>query len=84
MEVDLVGEALKFMALGMGIVFTFLIIMIFALKAQSALIAKYLVKEETSSSTSNVGQSKPADNKNVVAAISAAILHHNHETNNKG
>jgi len=76
MEVNLVGEALKFMALGMGIVFAFLVIMIFALKAQAALIAKYLTEEEKPSSTSTQRQ-QPADNKNVTAAITAAILHHN-------
>ena len=82
MEVNLVGEALKFMALGMGIVFSFLVIMIFALKAQAALIAKYLTKEEKPSSSSQKWQPKPTDNKNVVAAITAAILHHNQETHN--
>ena len=80
MEVNLVGEALKFMALGMGIVFSFLTIMIFALKAQAALIAKYFPEEKKVSSTSNELQPKPTDNKNVVAAITAAIIHHNQET----
>jgi oxaloacetate decarboxylase gamma subunit len=80
MEVNLVGESLKFMALGMGIVFAFLIIMIFALKAQASLIAKYFKEEKKSSSTSSQWQPKPTDNKNVVAAITAAILHHNQET----
>jgi len=76
MEVNLIGEALKFMALGMGIVFAFLVIMIFALKAQAALIAKYLAEEEQPSSTSTQRQ-QPTDTKNVTAAITAAILHHN-------
>jgi oxaloacetate decarboxylase gamma subunit len=80
MEVNLVGEALKFMALGMGIVFSFLTIMIFALKAQAALIAKYLAEDEKQTSPSKQWQPKPTDNKNVVAAITAAILHHNQET----
>jgi oxaloacetate decarboxylase gamma subunit len=81
-EVNLVVEALKFMALGMGIVFLFLILMIFALKAQAVLIAKYLPekpKEELS-------QWKPqttnnTDEKDTIAAISAAIIHYN---NHKG
>ena len=77
MEVNLVGEAFKFMALGMGVVFTFLIIMIFALKAQAAIIAKYFTKEKTVSSTSTQSQPKATDNKNIVAAITAAIMHHN-------
>jgi len=82
MEVDLVVEALKFMALGMGIVFTFLFIMIIALKIQAALIEKYFIQEEKTISTSNEWQPKPTDNKNVVAAITAAILHHNQKTQN--
>ena len=77
MEVNLVGEALKFMALGMGIVFSFLIIMIFALKVQATLIAKYFAEDEKKSSTSVKVQSKATDNKNVIAAITAAIMHHN-------
>ena len=84
MDMNLVGESLKFMVLGMGIVFTFLVIMIFALKAQAAIIAKYFAEEPTSPSTSKEWQPKPTDKKNVVAAITAAIIHHNQETNNKG
>ncbi len=85
MEVNLVGEALKFMALGMGVVFTFLIIMIFVLKAQAAIIGKYFTKEPVKPSASNNWQPpKATDNKNVVAAITAAILHHNHDSNKKG
>ncbi len=82
MEVDLVGESLKFMALGMGIVFAFLTIMIFALKIQAALISKFFANEPTKTPNSKEWQPKPSDNKNVVAAITAAILHHNKETNN--
>jgi oxaloacetate decarboxylase gamma subunit len=77
METNMIGEALKFMALGMGIVFTFLVIMIFTLKAQAAFIAKYFTKEIKNSSTSNECGQKSTGNKNVVAAITAAILHHN-------
>nr|MBP7770213.1 OadG family protein [Aliarcobacter sp.] len=41
MEIDLIAESIKFMFLGMGIVFAFLTIMIFILKAQGALLTKY-------------------------------------------
>jgi len=79
-EINLVTESLKFMALGMGIVFLFLIVMIFALKAQAVLIAKFFPdkpKEELS-------QWKPqttndTDNKDTIAAISAAIIHYNNQ-----
>ena len=81
MEVNLVGESLKFMVLGMGIVYLFLVIMIFALKAQASLIAKFFKEETKAPSTSKEWQPKPTDNKNVVAAITAAVIHHNQETN---
>jgi oxaloacetate decarboxylase gamma subunit len=83
-EINLVTEAFKFMALGMGIVFLFLTIMIFALKAQAMLIAKYLPekpKEELSQwkpQTSN-----NPDEKDTIAAITAAIIHYNNN-NQKG
>ena len=75
MEVNLITEALKFMLLGMGVVFTFLIIMIFVLKGQAALITKYfpakekeVVKRTQSSAVSN--------NTAKTAAIIAAVQHH--------
>ena len=46
MEINLVTEALKFMALGMGVVFSFLTIMIFVLKAQAALLTKYFPEKK--------------------------------------
>jgi len=79
-EINLVSEALKFMALGMGIVFLFLAIMIVALKLQAKLIAKFFpleVKEATSQWKPQVVE----DNTDTIAAITAAIIHHN---NNKG
>jgi len=41
MEVNVIGEALKFMVLGMGVVFIFLYTMILAVKAQAYIIGKY-------------------------------------------
>ena len=75
-EVNLVSEAFKFMALGMTIVFLFLTIMIFLLKFQSFLISKYFSLEE------KVTVSKPKNNintdeKDTIAAITAAIIHYN-------
>jgi oxaloacetate decarboxylase gamma subunit len=86
MEVNLIGESFKFMILGMGIVFTFLIIMVYALKLQAYLIAKYLsakveeakANEWKPTATANT---KIDDKTKVIAAITAAIQHH---TNNKG
>jgi len=80
-NVNLVIEALKFMALGMGIVFLFLTIMVFALKAQATLIAKYLPQKPKDV----LAQWKPQktnnidDDKNTIAAITAAIIHYNNQ-----
>jgi len=41
MEINLIAEALKFMVLGMGIVFIFLIILIQVIKWQAVVIGKY-------------------------------------------
>jgi len=83
-EINLVNEALKFMALGMGIVFLFLTVMIFALKLQAKLIAKFFKEEEKKPSPVKHLQVKANVNNDseITAAITAAIIHHNN--NNKG
>ncbi len=76
MEVDLISEAFKFMLLGMGIVFIFLVVMIFSIKIQAFIIAKYFSKKEVNIKSKN----KKLDMSNTskkIAAISAAIEHHN-------
>ena len=79
-EVNLVSEALKFMALGMGIVFLFLTIMIFALKLQAKLIAKFF-PQKPKEATPHWKPQVVEDNTDTIAAITAAIIHHN---KNKG
>ena len=71
MEVNLVEEALKFMLLGMGTVFVFLIIMIVAMNLQSAFVHKFLPDDPKEP---DVIVAAPMDKKNKVAAIIAAIL----------
>jgi len=67
-------EGFKFMGLGMGTVFLFLIIMIGCMNIMSAIIDRFFPEPKT-----NVGAattSAPKDNKKVIAAITAAIKHH--------
>ena len=78
-EINLTSEALKFMALGMGIVFTFLTVMIFALKLQAFLIAKFFKAEEKKVTTQHMKASSKDDSA-ITAAITAAIIHHNNNT----
>ena len=74
MEVNLITEALKFMALGMGVVFSFLIILIFVLKAQAALFTKFLPAEEKTVAKKPTASASNDSAK--VAAIVAAVQHH--------
>jgi oxaloacetate decarboxylase gamma subunit len=79
-EINLVTESLKFMVLGMGIVFIFLTIMIFALKVQATLIAKFFpLKPKEVSSEWKPKTTDASDNKDTIAAITAAIIHHNNQ-----
>jgi len=80
-EVNLVAESLKFLVLGMGIVFIFLTIMIFALKLQAKLIAKFFPekKEEVPSWKPQTTVNNTSDDKDTVAAITAAIIHYNNQ-----
>ncbi|PID47550.1 MAG: hypothetical protein CR967_03940 [Proteobacteria bacterium] len=80
MEMNLVSEGLKFMALGMVTVFLFLILMVIVLKIQSSIIAKFFTKplvQVPNSSTQNT-----QDDTALVAVISAAITQFKNQ--NKG
>ncbi|QOG11345.1 OadG family protein [Arcobacter sp. FWKO B] len=76
-EVNLVSEALKFMALGMGIVFVFLILLVFILKLQAKILQRYFPQEEkvvTKQWQPSVIKSN--DKASKIAAIIAAVQHH--------
>mgnify|MGYP000620951706 CR=1 FL=1 len=78
-EVNLVSEALKFMALGMGIVFLFLTIMVFVLKLQAKLISKFFAEEPKPKGSTKEWQPQGEDESQITAAITAAIIHHNNK-----
>ena len=69
---NLVFEGFKFMILGMGTVFTFLVLMIIAMNIQKYIIHKFF-PEPMPISDSETGKK---NNNAKVAAISAAIQHH--------
>jgi len=70
MEIDLVGEGLKFMVLGMSIVFVFLVVLVQVIKLQAKIIDKLFPhKESVTDKTSNT----EAEEKKHVAAIIAAV-----------
>jgi len=72
METNLIVEGFKFMALGMGTVFLFLIILIVLMNVMSIVIHKYFPEPEPVASNPENKQ----DNKKIIAAITAAIAHH--------
>ncbi len=74
MEVNVIGEALKFMVLGMGVVFIFLYMMILAVKVQAYVIGKYFPdKVPVSAPPPATAASGNADEKTRVAAVIAAV-----------
>jgi len=74
MEVNLIGEALKFMVLGMSVVFVFLYTMILAVKAQAYIIGKYFPDKPAIPVPSPAAVSTgEADEKARVAAVIAAV-----------
>ena len=73
METNLVVEGFKFMGLGMGTVFLFLVVMIISMNIMSTVIHKFFPEPPVSADSS---ASAKKDNKKIVAAITAAIKHH--------
>lgn len=71
MEVSLIGEALKFMVLGMSIVFLFLFTLVQAIKFQAKIINKYFPEKEA------VAAPPAVDDSAKTAAIIAAITEFN-------
>ncbi len=69
-DVNMLGESVKFMVLGMGVVFLFLIILVQVVKVQGKLIAKYFPDEEP---TVAPATSADGDESSRVAAVIAAV-----------
>lgn len=73
--VDLMLVGLKLMLLGMGIVFGFLIVLVFALKGMS-MLADWLAPETEAPVVAGMGQGQPigqTHDEELVAVISAAV-----------
>ena len=72
MEYTLVGESLKFMILGMLIVFIFLAVLVQVMKLQAKIIGKYF-KEEAPVVSSPSSNNDSEEESRRVAAIIAAV-----------
>lgn len=75
---NLVYEGLKFMVLGMAVVFSFLVFLVFVLKLQAKILTKYFPQKEENAKCDLAPKKKQPSNEEdeVVAAITAAVLHH--------
>jgi len=69
-EVNYVVEALKFMVLGMGVVFLFLFILVKVVELQASLIAKYF-PENTPKTPATPAVDTEDENRRVAAIIAA-------------
>ena len=69
-DVNMLGESVKFMILGMGVVFLFLIILVQVVKLQGKFISKYFPDEEPSVAPAT---STDSDESARVAAVIAAV-----------
>ena len=72
MEYSLVGEGLKFMVLGMLIVFAFLIVLVQVMKLQAKIINKYF-PEKAPEVSSTLNANNTTQEAHHVAAIIAAV-----------
>jgi oxaloacetate decarboxylase gamma subunit len=76
LEVDLISEAIKYMALGMSVVFMFLFIMVKTLDIQSSILQKLFPNKEPDKVSSNSSPKKQNNQTKKIAASSAAIAFH--------
>ncbi|MFC2586759.1 MAG: OadG family protein [Campylobacter sp.] len=76
MEVNLIAEGFKFMALGMASVFLFLALTVYVLKIQGKILDAFWPEEKQSADAKFLSASaQNSANGGVIAAITAAITH---------
>ncbi len=73
MEINLVGESLKFMVLGMLIVFVFLAVLVQVVKIQAKIIKKYFKEEVPVPAVTTSPTNDSEEESRRVAAIIAAV-----------
>ncbi|NIA03349.1 MAG: Na+-transporting oxaloacetate decarboxylase subunit gamma [Nitrospirae bacterium] len=79
MEYSLVGEGLKFMVLGMLIVFAFLAVLVQVMKFQAKIIGKYF-KEEVPVVTPSATNDSEEESRRVAAIIAAVTDFRNNKS----
>ena len=80
MEYSLVGESLKFMVLGMLIVFVFLAVLVQVMKLQAKIIGKYFKEEAPVVSTPSTTNDSEEESRRVAAIIAAVTDFRNNKS----
>lgn len=77
-ESELLREGLYLMVFGMGFVFMFLIILVYAVKLMSYLVIRFSPEPvaETKPAVINEVSTQSVDNEHIKAVLAAAIHHH--------
>ena len=81
MEVHLVGESIKFMILGMGVVFVFLYALVLLMELQAYIINRYFPDEDKTNGTKDTTED---DESRRVAAIIAAVMEYRKDSQKWG
>jgi oxaloacetate decarboxylase gamma subunit len=71
MEIDFVAEGVKFMIIGMTVVFSFLVLMVFAIKVQAWIVNRFFPEKVVEPKA--VSSSASSDDASVIAAIMGAV-----------
>ena len=73
MEMNLVVEGVKFMIIGMTVVFVFLIMMVFAISLQAKFVARFFPEKPAAPKSGSTVSGGSVDDAGVVAAIMGAV-----------
>lgn len=73
MEIDLVAEGVKFMIIGMTVVFGFLVLMVLAISVQAKIVNRFFPEKPASTPKAGGPAAGSVDDASVVAAIMGAV-----------
>jgi oxaloacetate decarboxylase gamma subunit len=84
MEIDLVGESIKFMILGMTVVFVFLYVLVQLMKLQAYIIGKYFPDPVAAPPPSAPQQASDDENARIAAIVAAVAEFRKSKSSSKG
>ena len=75
-NMELLASGLKLLVCGMGVVFVFLVVMIFSINIMSVVLRPWIAKFEPAPAAPKAAAAPAADDVNVAAAAVAAVALH--------